>query len=1118
MAWISYNKSIMKKPNPPIIRPALCGLVSGLAVFALSNQVLRATPYASSVTNTGGGTIQFYLNEGGGSVTIRYEDSSIDPTFNGAVRAAGQYTFHLGAHTSYSILVSKTGSGVPTLITNSLSFNPRGMDVNRNPSSPYFGRIYVSNVTGPNNVYMFNPDFSVPAGSPSAAGISFQSGNTFEPYRIYVADDDYLMIGDGGYDYATDGTLQDGVWRAQPDLSSSQLFLGPAGYNAGSVAPVHTAVISRPFVLGNVSLGGPVTLVDVDGDWNGSSGNVEPLLVYTNITLSTLPWTNVPDIQGPEIGVGIEDSAIQNVYPGLQIGKTGASQNYIYASTGRKNLSNANVQIYTNDIGRGDTLAPVWDSYYNGGTADYYAQIYDANGTNQDYTADIGISPDGKYLACLIRANWFAITPLTNGIPDTSRIFKSAATSGSTIARGMCWDAADNLYLSSSGLLLCQSWSLGQNTVATTTGNASGSTGFTLVVPSAHVSVAATTPNASQGGVNGTPGEPVPGVFTITRTDPNGYASPLAVNFSFGGTAPAAAYTSSVGTPGVGGVVTIPANQTSVMVTITPTTANVPRPTTSVVLTVGGGSYIVDAPAGATVLIQNTSSNQLVVTPGAPTMYKAHANDFASVTISRYGDTNVASYTTAPYAYSGTAAVNVDFTALPAATFNPGDTVQVVSTSPLSNGVPPVDVSNPVYVGNKSITVTVPATGSYLCVAPSNSTTLTLLDNANPPGILLFADPLTDPADAANWGITYASGNLSKENNDYNVDFGWDLTTGNGNSGTYGTIPLPPSGATTALRITCNKQAPNGTFAGGVNVYYTNKVFKGDYAVRFNMNLVAGDGANILEGPLFGINHNGVETNWWLDSTAGFAGGPWASDGIWYWIQTPPGGYGGFSATDFEEYTGAGGALPNTGWANVANVFAMPNVFKSVVYTAPGTFTGGTPANNSPVSGSPMDNSWADVEIKQFHNTVTLSIDKTVIFTYANTTTFTNGYIMLGYNCPIGGAFNNYANTPDAAVYISNLRVISLDGPVITHTAIVGQNCPSTPGNAVLNFTTPNPADTTASFIVQSANAVTGPYADVSPAAGITQTGPQAFQATTAASCGQKYYRIRYAGAVAQVK
>jgi hypothetical protein len=1116
----------MNNTNNSILRPTVRGLILALAVFALSSQVVRANPYACMVTNTGGGTIQFYLNEGGGNVTVTYEDNSIDATFNGAVRAAGAYTFSLGAHTSYSIQVAKTGSGSPSLIASSPAFPPRGMDVNRSAASPYFGCIYVSKVSSPNGIYAFHPDWSVPGGSPSAGGVAFQAGNVFEPYRIYVADDDYLMVGDGGYDNAGVTTLQDGVWRLTPDLTSSQLFLGPAGEGAGSAAGVHTAVISRPWVIGNVQSGNPVVLLDVDGDFAATHG-YNSLLVYSNITLAALPYQSPPTIQGPEIGLNITDRSIQNVYPGLQIGKTGPSSNYIYCSTGRGNYSNPNVQIYTNDLFNPDTtfntsatLALVWDSITaDGGTVgvppgpDFYANVSDANGANTDYTADIGISPDGKYLACLIRRNWFVITPLTNGLPDTAHLFKSAPTSGTTIARGMCWDAADNLYLGSSGLGLCQSWSLGQTAIATTTGNASGSTGFKLSVPSAHVSVTATTPNASQGGVNGTPGTPVPGVFTITRTDVNGYASPLAVNFTLGGTAPAAAYASSSGTPAVGGAITIPANQQTVTVTITPSTANVPRPTTTVVLTVSGGTYVVDAPTSGTVLIQNTSANQLVVTAGAPTMYKAFSNDFASVTITRIGDTNVAAYTTTAYTYSGTALVNVDFTPLAVVTFNPGDLVYVPTVNPLSNGVAPVDVSNPTYVGNKTVTVTLPATGSYLSVAPSNATTMTLIDNAELPNTVLFSDPLTDPADATHWAITYASGNLTQEPSDYNVDFGWDITTGNGNAGTYGTIPLPPSGATTALRITCNKQQPGGaTYAGGVNVYYTNQAFSGNYAVRFNMNVVAGDNSFIVEGPLFGINHNGLETNWWLGSTANYEPHIWASDGVWYWIQTPPGGYGGFAYIDFQEYTGAGGALPNTGWQNPANVAAMPNVYKHAVFTAPGGLSGGTPANNSPVSVTPADSSWSDVELKQVNNVVTMSIDKTPIFYYTNATHFTNGYIMLGYNSPLGGAFNNYLATPDAAVYVSNLRVVSLTRPVITGTldSKVGNN-----NNVTISFVSFDGDDTAGSFALQSAATVNGTYADVGGAT-ITQvlnpsdSTKAFFQATTTSTSVAQFYRIRH--------
>src|SRR5207249_7663438 len=71
--------------------------------------------------------------------------------------------------------------------------------------------------------------------------------------------------------------------------------------------------------------------------------------------------------------------------------------------------------------------------------------------------------------------------------------------------------------------------------------------------------------------------------------------------------------------------------------------------------------YSVGQPASDTVYIQNTSTNQLVVTANAPTMYKAFSNDYASITITRWGDTNAPTYFLSPYTFSGAALPNVDF-------------------------------------------------------------------------------------------------------------------------------------------------------------------------------------------------------------------------------------------------------------------------------------------------------------------------------------------------------------------------------------------------------------------------------------------------------------------------
>jgi hypothetical protein len=1082
-------------------------LAAALTTTLLASSLAHATPYASSITNDGSGNMSFYLNEGGATVWITYEDTSTNANFNGLTTgtnlAAGAYVFALGAHTSYSINCYKLGAGVPTLIAQSPAFTPRGVDVNKRAASPYFGRVYASSVstTPGRGIYAFNPDMTSTFGAVRAAGVTWFAA-VYSPYRLSVAEDDYVMVGDASWTGGATGSAQnDGVWRLDPNLTSNQLFLGPKGKDAGQAAGVHQTIMSRPVVLGNVQAGGPVTLLQVDGDFPPANS----LLVYSNITLAGLPYQTAPDIIGPAIGINLASTTLGgNSYPGLQF-----VNGYIYAGTYRENYSNPLLQIYEFS---GGTINPVWNSKY-ASNGDYLRRT---NGVTIGATIDIATSPDSRYVAGVSINNYFIVIPLTNGIPDVANLFMNTPTAYTGNGRALAFDAADNLYVSSSGLGLVQSWSLGLTTTATTTGNGTGSTGFSVIFPSTTVNVVATSNFASQGGVNGVPGTPIPGTFTITRTNASSdYSAPISVNFTLAGTATNGVYTTfpSVGiTPAGSGTVVIGAGQTSTNISIIPSTNNVPRLQTTVVLSLAGGAaYGVSQPSSDTVYIQNTSTNQLVLTAGAPTMYKAFSNDFASVTITRLGDTNVA-VTTAPYTYSGTAVAGTDFTPMPAATFNLGDITKTPKLSPLSNGVPPVDVIDPLYVGNKTVTVGLPAGSDYL-ISGANSTALTLLDNAYPPSGVLFVNPLTSSDDATNWNITFGSGDQVNHPADYTVQFGYDLTANNPESGVNGLIGLPPSGATNALRITCNKNLSSGEmFAGGVNVYYTNQVFSSNYAVRFNMNLVEGDNSFSVEGVSFGINHNGSQTNWWLGGgTLELGSGPWASDGVWYWIQAPPGGAGGFGFSEFQEYTGAGGQLPNAGWTQLATATATTfrNTFKHAVFTAPGGGSGGTPANNSPVSANPADNNWSDVEIKQINNVITLAINKTTIFNYTNTTKFTNGYIMLGYNCPIQGAFHQYVGTPDASAYFSNLRVVSLTKPQI----ISINDVPSGGNhNVTIVFRSTDGDDTAASFALQGASLVTGAYADVT--ATITQLpqvdGTAVFQATATSANAVQFYRIRH--------
>lgn len=981
--------------------------------------------------------MSFWLNESGGAVTITYEDSSVDSVYNGATFNSGVQTFHYGSHVSYTISVYKVGTGVPTLISNSLAFTPRGIAVNSRAASPYFGRVYAS-ASSLGGIEVLNPDMSSTYSSYRTAGVNWDAGSGFSPYRIYIAQDDSLFVGDGTYDGLGFTPGNAGVFWIDPTVSTSKVFLGPLGEDNGLAAGVFGTVMSKPLIFGNPSTG-PVTLMQIDGDFSPDNS----LLVYSNINTSALPYEQPPSLVGPEVGLSISAETLGgNSYPGLYVG--GAS-NFIYASTYRNNLSNPNLQIYDPN-----TLAQIWNSYYNGGTADYFVT---SSGGNTQGLVDIAVSPDSNYIVGVSWENWFVICPLTNGIPNTANIFLSTPTSYANTARGIAFDAADNVYLSSSGLGECQSWSLGFTTTAITSGTTNGSTGFQLITPDNGVYVNVLTNFASQGGVDGVPGTPVPGSIQIVRTNSTGdYSQPMVINFTLTGTAGAGVYTLLPSGLTVAGInsVTLPAGVISTNITIVPTTNNVPRAETTVILTAAGGpGYTVGFPSSGSVSIQNTSTNEMVLTAGAATMYKAFSNDYASATITRLGDTNVSvTIPASAFTYAGTAVANVDFVPVPSITFNPGDLTHAAQIFPLSNGVPPIDVPNPQYIGNKSVTMTLGTSATAGYELGTTATTLTLVDNAYPPGPspVLF-DPLTTTNDATNWNITFGSINQTGDPIDYNVNFGYDLTANNPNAEFNGLIGLPPSGSTTALRINCCQNLGiKPEYQGGVNVYYTNAFLAGNYAVRFYMNNVEGYGQPTAEnqtgGPLIGINHNGMETNWWEANgiTPQPYSGPWSMDGIWHWIDASPGSPAS-GAYDYQQWVGVS-APPNTGSTLVndaaassfSTVFKDPNVYTTFLADTHTSYSG-DPANISSLSTvipAAAQNNWADVELKQFNGIVTLSINQTPIFVYTNTSVFTNGYLMLGYCSPFMGAQGEAFNTPDQACYFSDLTVVQLAPGIVT--------------------------------------------------------------------------------------
>ncbi|MGH8022123.1 MAG: hypothetical protein ACRED1_00975, partial [Limisphaerales bacterium] len=612
-------------------------------------------------------------------------------------------------------------------------------------------------------------------------------------------------------------------------------------------------------------------------------------------------------------------------------------------------------------------------------------------------------------------------------------------------------------------------------------------------------------------------GNPTSAYFTIVRSGGT-ISQPLTVNFNSSGK-----HTASTYTAGSSCKVVLADNQTVTNIAVTAVSDGVPRLTTYLTLNDSPSVNYSVAINPATISILNTATPELEAAAAQASMYNAFSNDYCSVIITRLGDTNT-TQTLSSYSLSGTAVEGTDYTPPTSVTFVPGDLTQATYIYPLVGGQIPTHNPNLPYTGNKTAIIGLSA-GSGFTVT-TNTATLTIVDSASPAAQVLFFDPLTNAMDATNWGINAADGDLDNTTPNTDVQFGMNLYS----APSY-PIPAPPNGATNALMMTVNKSGSPGDVADNpmtaVNAYLTNQLFGGSYAVRFNMNVLQGDSTSLEfapsaypydgspydaeEGPLFGIDHTGAATNWFAGNLfpLGETQTNFISDGIWYFVSDNGGDYLD-TLGPYAEFAGYG-ALPNTGWTNLAVTAssAVATQFKTNVFTAysslnvpphQGGWAQGGPglvANGPPSLVGANPNSWSDVEIKQLNGIVTMCIDKAPIFVYTNVTSFTNGMLMLGYEDPYDGN-----ESPDTAVYFSNLRVVALTPPQIT-----GSVYNSGIGKYVFNFTTPDDTVTTSSFKALGAAAVNGPYSAVSGAV-ITQSNG-VFQAAVPISAGDHFYRIQ---------
>lgn len=1029
--------------------PSIRTLLRLTVTFAVGVSVSTgmATPYATCLTNNAG-VVSFRLNQTTATNDTVWVISNGDSVTNilqapgdaaNNFIARGLIVTNLGiAAGPFKVYIKHVGSG--TISTNSptVAFGtPRGIAVNNRPSSPYFGWVYVANAaTNANNkgdgMFALGSDLSdilVQGLVPKTGGYDFAPGTTSSPFGVSVAPDDSVLVTD--WSDATGGLIS-----MDPLLGTYNYVLkqinpnGSGGFAASPVGSnnVHGSV-SSALIVGT---GANRVLYTMDEDYQtdpaiGATTEWNSVWRY-DIGDNPLPWSNAPNRK------------LMTPYLATFAGQNQKIQvvgHYLYANQRRSNPPQHSAYI----VDLNNLLDP---STYTGATP--WGMIWTSQGESlaQGYSDDvlrdthmIAVSPDGKWFAAIISAGSATITapdgttfantandvvliPLTNGIPNipARQVFRRG---GAANARDIAFDAAHNIYISSSGLGVVQSLDIGESTEATTSSDGT----FNLTTPATQVSVAATTPVAYEQGA-------ASGVVTITRT-PEDIGNPVTVFYTLTGTA-----SNGVDYSILTNRVTIAAGQTTTNIAITPIDDSLPELSESAVLTIrGSGGYSVGFPLSATIAIVDNETPQLRIASLSTNIYQGNSNDYAALQITRFGDTNAElTLDASSFAFGGTATLNVDYylanlpITIPAGVVNSSNAL-----------VYPIAASTD--VGAKTILLTNVAGTGYTVTNNTAASTLTL--KAVPPGTVLFSDKFETDS-SANYDVFF--GTLSNAPVDVTYAFSYDYVAGDLGKNLP---PLPPapnsaSGETKGLYMTVNK-SDSYPVAAGLNAYLKSQTFSGNYVMRFDMMLIQNSGPVLgaaaqskNETALFGINHSGTRTNWVRNAVPGTGPVPGSGDGA---FQSD----GLFCTVEADAFTTLNYAFwSGPTWTNTVAVVGPTNFMGRLANTTAQVFKR-PPFDAGPYTGAQSDRrvpantilnptpTWVEVELSQIGNLLTWKINNTVILSYTNTSTsttnFTSGRIMLGYNDPWDDIGNQSAGSGEACVIYDNLRVVSVSPPTI---------------------------------------------------------------------------------------
>ena len=353
----------------------------------------------------------------------------------------------------YSVQITAAASGysdwtnINAGASNFYVFFPRGIDVNKNTNSLFYGRVFVSNPNPPDvGIYKFNADGSPADEGAFGSGEWGWAGNFYSPWKISIGFDDAVYIDD----WAGQGTVP--VFD-QTIGTNLQIAVASDAY------PTNTAVeLSGIYVTGHAD---NQELWATDFEPGASSLGV----FFWTMTNDIVPFGG--DTNGLNLfyAISVTNSDLVNVPYDLAV----ASNRFIYVIQ----------KVIAPDPSVSAVLCfPPWT---NGAPAETKALwAVGADDTNYVNAYGIDVSPDGLFVAVAVRGQGTDSESLTNG-----NLTILSAANGTLVRRfsmtndfegngsqfaDVAWDRVGNLYALDAAASMCRVYSPPGPNQATTVG------------------------------------------------------------------------------------------------------------------------------------------------------------------------------------------------------------------------------------------------------------------------------------------------------------------------------------------------------------------------------------------------------------------------------------------------------------------------------------------------------------------------------------------------------------------------------------------------------------------------------------------------------------------------